>query len=144
MCSPIYTLVYLLVLGASSYCVVCLDTTHRILESQNGSKAVSTNNFRQLMMMTNVMCLDYETHILNTQHNKKRHPAPWNTRTCRCDYTSNIRITKSNHSSFHQQFQTPDDDQCCVSRLRDSQSRYKTQQEDRKKLKDHVDGMGEN
>jgi hypothetical protein len=39
--SPIYALVYSMVLSVTSCCVVCPDY---------GSKAVSTNNFKQLMM----------------------------------------------------------------------------------------------
>jgi hypothetical protein len=41
---------------------------------------------------------------LDTQHNRKRHPAPWNTWARRWDYTSNIRTTKRKQSSFHRQF----------------------------------------
>jgi hypothetical protein len=44
------------------------------------------------------------SHSLDTQHNRKSHPAPWNTRARRWEYTSNIRTTKRKHNRFHQQF----------------------------------------
>jgi hypothetical protein len=47
--------------------------------------------------------------IHTTQHNRKRRAAPWSTRASTWDYNSNIGITKQKHSSFHQQFYTPDD-----------------------------------
>jgi hypothetical protein len=44
------------------------------------------------------------TRSQDTQHNRKRHPAPRNTLARKWVYTSNTRITKRKHSSFHQQF----------------------------------------
>jgi hypothetical protein len=49
-----------------------------------------------------VLCLHCES--VDTQHNRKSHPAPLNTWACRWDYISNIITMKWKHSSFHQQF----------------------------------------
>jgi hypothetical protein len=62
----------------------------------------------RLRATCNLICK--ATRSLDTQHNRKRHPAPWNTRESRWDYTSepqNRIITVSTNN-----FETPDDDQC--------------------------------
>jgi hypothetical protein len=41
---------------------------------------------------------------LYRQHNRKWHPAPWNTRARRWDCTSNIKTPKRKHISRQQQF----------------------------------------
>jgi hypothetical protein len=53
----------------------------------------------------------------DTQHNRKRQPAPWNAWACRWDYILNIRITKQKHKSLHYLLYMPDNDQCHSKRV---------------------------